>query len=409
MILRHQLPVSSPIDQRSLGRALGRACAFSLGAPGDGAAARASVASAVAGTFGASHVTLTDSGTSALVLALRLAVPTGGTVAFPGYACIDLAAAARFAGVRVRVYDLDPATMSPDLGSLDAALARGAQAVLAVHLYGYAADLPAIRAVASARGAPVIEDAAQGAGGTLHDRRLGALGDLSILSFGRGKGTTGGNGGALLSFSPDWDERVRQMSRALQPASAGWGDLTAAAAQWALGRPSLYALPAFMPGLRLGEMVYHPAHEPASLSVAAGTLVQQALLMNDREVEERRRNASALAEVIQWDESLAAIRPVHGCRPGFLRLPVVDRASRGERPALGVMRGYPRTLLEQAELQPCLMAGEPETPGARDLRESLMTLPTHSMMTSADIRAVSQWLRGPGPLAPRVPAPEPAA
>ncbi|MDQ3520445.1 MAG: DegT/DnrJ/EryC1/StrS family aminotransferase, partial [Gemmatimonadota bacterium] len=68
--------------------------------------------------FGAQAVALTDSGTSALVLALRLAAGAGGTVAFPGYACIDLAAAARFAGVRVRLYDVDPASLSPDLDSV---------------------------------------------------------------------------------------------------------------------------------------------------------------------------------------------------------------------------------------------------------------------------------------------------
>lgn len=397
MSLRRQLPVSSPIDGRSLVRALGNASTFAIARPHERAAAHSAVASMLASTFGASQVTLTDSGTSALVVALRLAVPPGGTVAFPGYACIDLAAAARFAGVRVRLYDLDPVTMSADLTSLKAALARGAQAVLAVHLYGYAADLPAMRAVSREHGAVLIEDAAQGAGGIMQGRPLGSFGDLSILSFGRGKGTTGGNGGALLSFTPEWDERARRVSGTMRPPSAGWGDLAAAAAQWAVGRPSLYALPSSVPGLRLGEMVFHPAHEPGSLSVVAATLVRQALAMNDDEVAARRRNATALADAILWDGSLVPIRPVPGCTPGFLRLPIRDRAGRGARAALGVMRGYPRTLLEQPELRPCLMTSEPATPGALDLRESLMTLPTHSMMTTADIRAVCTWLREAAP------------
>ena len=64
--------------------------------------------------YAATDVVLTDSGTSALILALQALVPAGGTVAYPAYACIDLTAAALGAGMRVRLYDLDPATLSPD-------------------------------------------------------------------------------------------------------------------------------------------------------------------------------------------------------------------------------------------------------------------------------------------------------
>lgn len=394
MSLRRQLPVSSPIDPRALARALARVLASqtSRRATRD---THAAVAETLQRRFGAGRVALTDSGTSALVMALRLAVPPDGVVAFPGYACIDLAAAARFAGVRVTLYDLDPATLSPDLSSLDAALARGASAVLAVHLYGYAADIGAMRQLTTSRGAVLIEDAAQGAGGTLHGDSLGALGDLSILSFGRGKGTTGGSGGALLSLSPHWNERVESVAADWRTAPAGWRDLASAAAQWALGRPSLYAIPSSLPGLQLGEMVYHPAREPGGLSLAAATLVERALELDNAEVAARRVNAAAVAAAVRWDASLVAVRPVPGSVPGYLRVPVLDRAGRGQCPALGAMRGYPLTLLEQPELSPCLMGAEPPTPGAHELRTRLLTLPVHSMVTRDDISALSTWLHGP--------------
>src|SRR5690606_21063576 len=105
---------------------------------------------------------------------------------------------ARFAGVRVRLYDVDPATLSPDLDSLAAAIARGVDSIVVAHLYGFPVNMRGVLKLAMAAGIPVIEDAAQGAGGTLDDRLLGSFGALSVLSFGRGKGTTGGNGGALL-------------------------------------------------------------------------------------------------------------------------------------------------------------------------------------------------------------------
>lgn len=122
------------------------------------------VRSALSTRYDARAVALTDSGTAALVLAMRLTAPRG-TVALPAYGCVDLIAAAVRARVRVRLYDVDPATLSPDLDSVRQALARGADAVVVAHFYGYPADIPGVRALADAAGARVIEDAAQHAGG----------------------------------------------------------------------------------------------------------------------------------------------------------------------------------------------------------------------------------------------------
>src|SRR5688572_17573133 len=96
--------------------------------------------------YQAADVMLTDSGTSALVIALQSLVPRGGTVAYPAYGCIDLTAAAVRARVKVRLYDLDPLTLSPDMDSLRETMERGVDAILVAHLYGYPADVIAVNA-----------------------------------------------------------------------------------------------------------------------------------------------------------------------------------------------------------------------------------------------------------------------
>ncbi len=384
MIPRQQLPVYSPIRLSALARAAFRTSAR------EGQRSYGEVRQRLTERFGAQAVALTDSGTSALVLALRLAAGAGGTVAFPGYACIDLAAAARFAGVRVRLYDVDPASLSPDLDSLRRTFERGVDAVLVAHLYGYPADVPAVADVARQFGVTVVEDAAQGAGGVLLGVRSGAFGPLSVLSFGRGKGTTGGNGGALMSISGDWVDRVGATSAALAGASSGWTDLAAAAGQWTLGRPSLYAVPAGIPSLRLGEMVYHPAHEPASLSSGAAALVCDALERDGEEVFARRRNAAVLRGGA-IDSSVVPITPVDGGIAGDLRFPVRS-SKRSAASRLGIYRGYPLTLAEQSELRPCLHDGEGEHAGALELRRTLLTLPSHSRLTPRDMHDLLAWL-----------------
>ena len=82
------------------------------------------------------------------------------TVALPAYGCYDLATAAIGSEARVVLYDLDPATLGPDEGSLRAALSAGARTVVLAHLFGIPVDVGAVRALPEADGVTIVEDAA---------------------------------------------------------------------------------------------------------------------------------------------------------------------------------------------------------------------------------------------------------
>ena len=394
-MLRRQLPVYSPIRASSLVPGL-RSAITRNGRDHE------LVAASLAAKFGARRVVLTDSGTSALVLALRAAAGEGGVVAFPGYACVDLAAAALYAKVKVRLYDIDPTTLSPDLDSVLRVLKHGVAAVVDAHLYGFPADLPGVAELARSYGASVIEDAAQAAGGSLRDAPLGSFGPLTVLSFGRGKGMTGGHGGALLGLTADWAERLESTSHA-GPIRAGWRELLVVTTQYAFGRPALYSIPCAIPGLQLGEMVFHPAHEPRPMSAAAAAVVRSAFGVAEQEAATRRRNAEVLMTAVQDAEGLGAIHPVPGGSPGYLRFPVRDRRGRAEVPRLGILRGYPRTLTEQKELRSCLVPNGDVPAGAAELKRWLFTLPVHSLVTGRDVQQLTAWLRPPTalPVSPR--------
>jgi dTDP-4-amino-4,6-dideoxygalactose transaminase len=387
MIGRRQLPVSSPLSIGALASAAAAASGLGRGTPGE------TLMRVLADRFGAHAVALTDSGTSALVLALRMTVQPGGTVALPAYACVDLLAAARAAGVSVRFYDVVPDTLSPDLDAVRAVLARGADAIVVAHLYGYPADVPAVQAIAQAYGTPLIEDAAQQAGGWLRGTRLGAFGPLTVLSFGRGKGTTGGRGGALLALDERWRGAVASVSR--PAAGAGWSDLARAAAQWGAGRPTFYGIPAGIPALRLGETIYHEPREPGPLSTAAARLVIAALARADADRAGRAAMAERLRAALAGARSLRPVGAIEGAMPGELRLPVLDGAGRSGLPGSGVVRSYPRPLPDEPAAAALVHAREPAMPGARTLCDTLWTLPTHDMMTDRDIAAIKRWAERP--------------
>jgi hypothetical protein len=350
---------------------------------------RRRLAAALSTRYAATDAILTDTGTSALVLALRSVIPKGGAVALPAYACIDLTSAALGSGVRVRLYDVDPITLSPDLDSLRKTVARGVDAIVVAHLFGYAADVAGARRIADEHGLPLIEDAAQGAGGSIFGQKLGSFGDVTILSFGRGKGLTGGSGGALLVRGKRSSDAIIEAGTNLPGGSSGLSDVTKLAAQWTLGRPALYRLPASIPALRLGEMVFRPPRPPRGISRAAATLVIGAIALDDYELRVRRAHAAQILWSLR-STNIAPIRAIAQSEPGYLRLALLDRRGRGRGSvrsgrSLGIARGYPMTLDQHAELQPLLVAGERAGLGSLELRDRLLTVPTHSYMHAPDV------------------------
>ncbi|HXI97309.1 MAG TPA: DegT/DnrJ/EryC1/StrS family aminotransferase [Gemmatimonadaceae bacterium] len=388
---RRYPPVLSPVTTRALVDGMGAA----IGLRGD---SHAAVEAILRYRYGATDALLTDSGTSALILALRKMLPRGGTVAYPAYACIDLTAAAVATGVRVRLYDLDPATMSPDLDSLRATIKRGADAIVVAHLYGYPADMAGVRKLAAEQGMPVIEDAAQGAGGTLNGERLGSLGDVAILSFGRGKGTTGGKGGAVLVRTPaltDWTRRTRTE---LKPGSRGGVTVLSLAAQRVLSHPSLYRLPSSIPSLRLGEMVYLAPHPPLAMSGASAGVLRWTLGLEEREVADRRARAREVLSHMHDAPNVTPVRPIAGSEPGFLRLACLDSdGTLRSRPDLGALRGYPMTLDEHTQLRALLLPGERAGKGSQFLRDRLFTVPTHSHVDQTFFAGLAEWLEAQRP------------
>ncbi|MGH7720453.1 MAG: hypothetical protein ACREON_16605, partial [Gemmatimonadaceae bacterium] len=139
-------------------------------------------------------------------------------------------------------------------------------------------------------------------------------------------------------------------------------------------------------------MIYHPAHEPRAISAAAAALVRRAIRSAERELKSRRRNAERLVMAAREARGLRLVKPVEGGVPGYLRLPVLDSAGRSAAPLLGVLRPYPGTLADQEPLQPALLGGETAGAGSRELGSFLYTLPTHSLTTERDLRALEAWL-----------------
>lgn len=101
--------------------------------------------------------------------------------------------------------------LDPEL--LEKAVTSKTRAILAVHLYGRAANMEAIEAVARRCSLKLIEDAAQAHGALCQGKRTGSLGDAAGFSFYPGKNLGClGDGGAVTTADAELAQMIRALS-----------------------------------------------------------------------------------------------------------------------------------------------------------------------------------------------------
>jgi dTDP-4-amino-4,6-dideoxygalactose transaminase len=172
--------------------------------------------------LGVRHCVGVANGTDALTIALRaLGVGPGDEVVVPALTFYATAEAVVNAGAVPVFADVDPDTFTLTAATVEPAIGPRTKALVPVHLYGNPAPMAELRALASAHGLRVLEDAAQAAGAKLDGRAAGALGDAATFSFFPSKNLGGfGDGGAIATD----DEEVAAAARQLRFHGSGGGD-----------------------------------------------------------------------------------------------------------------------------------------------------------------------------------------
>lgn len=127
-----------------------------------------------------------SSGSDALLLALKACgIGPGDQVLTVPFTFFATAGSITLAGATPVFVDVEPDTFNIDVAQAAKALEQNPaiKAIIPVHLYGGCADMDPLNALAAARGIPVIEDAAQSIGSEYKGRRAGSLGTIGCFSF----------------------------------------------------------------------------------------------------------------------------------------------------------------------------------------------------------------------------------
>ncbi len=151
------------------------------------------------------------SGCDALLWGVKaLGIGPGDEVITTANTYIATALGITFAGAKPVLVDCLPDTYNMDPKAAEKAITKKTKALLPVHLYGQAADMDGIHAVAKKHGLRVIEDAAQAHGALYQGRKCGTLSEMGCFSFYPGKNLGAyGDGGAVVTNDKGLADLVR--------------------------------------------------------------------------------------------------------------------------------------------------------------------------------------------------------
>lgn len=168
----------------------------------------------VADYLGVEHAIGVNSGTDALIIALRaLDIGPNDEVITTPFSFFATAESISNVGATPVFVDIDETTYNIDPNLIEAAITPTTKAIMPVHLYGRPADMDAITAIAQQHGLKVIEDCAQSFGARYHGKtHTGTIGHLGAYSFFPSKNLGAfGDGGLVATNDDTVAERARML------------------------------------------------------------------------------------------------------------------------------------------------------------------------------------------------------
>jgi dTDP-4-amino-4,6-dideoxygalactose transaminase len=165
------------------------------------------------------HVIPCANGTDALQIAMMaLGLEPGDEVITPSFTYIATVEVAALLHIKPIFIEVDPRTFCMDPAAIEKAITPKTKAIVPVHLYGHAADMEPIMAIAKKHQLYVIEDNAQGIGNlyTFSDgtqKKTGAIGDIGCTSFYPSKNLGAfGDGGAIFTNNDALAEKLKMIA-----------------------------------------------------------------------------------------------------------------------------------------------------------------------------------------------------
>ena len=153
---------------------------------------------------GAKHAIAVNSGTDALVIAMKaLGIGEGDEVITTPFTFFATAETIAMVGATPVFCDVEEDTYNIDATKIEEKITAKTKAILPVHIFGQPAEMAQIQAIADRHGLKVIEDACQAVGAAIGDKMAGSIGDLGCFSFFPTKNLGGFGDGGMITTNSD--------------------------------------------------------------------------------------------------------------------------------------------------------------------------------------------------------------
>lgn len=158
---------------------------------------------------GAKHAVIVNSGTSALHCAcIAAGIGPGDEIITTPMTFAASANCAFYCGARPVFADIEPDTYNIDPASIVDHITSKTKAVVAVDFTGQVVKADEIRKICRQHNLVFIEDAAHSIGSEYKDQKVGSIADMTCFSFHPVKTVTAGEGGAILTNSDDYYQKL---------------------------------------------------------------------------------------------------------------------------------------------------------------------------------------------------------
>lgn len=308
------------------------------------------------------HAIATSSGTTALHAMLEAAgIGEGDVVVTSPFSFISTANAIKHAGAKPVFVDINAETfnLDPELTRELVERRDDITAIMPVHLYGLPAEMDTFRELASEFDLRLFEDAAQAHGATYDGEMVGSIGDAAAFSFYPTKNMTTGEGGMITTNDDAVAKRARQIinhgrSDSYEHEFVGY-NFRMTNMQAAIGKDQLQRLPDWL--------------------------------------DRRRENARQLTTQLTDVPHVKTPTQINGRHHAFHQYTVVtdyrDSLQSGlDSNGVGYGVYYPMTIPDQPAYD-----RDSSVPVARQLTETVLSLPVHPYVSDEDIQRVVDAIR----------------
>lgn len=164
----------------------------------------------IAERLGVKHCVAMCNGTIALEIAIR-ALGLTGEVIVPSWTFVATAHALYWQGITPVFADIDPATHNLDPDAVRRMITPRTSGIIGVHLWGRAAPVDALQAIADEHGLKLMFDAAHAFGSSYGGQSIGRFGACEVFSFHATKAFNTMEGGAVTTNDDELAEAMRLM------------------------------------------------------------------------------------------------------------------------------------------------------------------------------------------------------